>query len=225
MSEKEEKNTTSTKLNGFLEKNRKYVFAFSSVLIVLLIGFLVFEVVKSTTTNKNLAAIDSVFYQMTQGSDQLDDVELESKRVEFIEKLTPYAAKGGIVGVRANLICAELSFQKKDYANAITYWNNAETKGKKLYTAPIASFNKGVCYEQLGNLDEAANAYKVAADFEDYVMKNHAKFSYGRVLETQGKYADAAAAYTELNDNSPDDRWAQLAKTRLIALSVENKIQ
>ena len=224
MSEKEEK-TTSKKLDAFLEKNRKYVIACFIVIVVFLIGFLVFVVVKSSTTNKNLAAIDTVFYQMTNGSDQLEDAELEAKRAEFIEKLSPYAAKGGIVGVRANLICAELSYQKKDYENAITYWSAAETKGKKIYTAPIASYNKGVCYEQLGKLEDAELAYKAASENEEYIMKNHAKFSYGRVLETEGKYSEAAAVYTDLNDKFPDDRWAQLAKTRLIALSIENKIQ
>ncbi|MCR4734932.1 MAG: tetratricopeptide repeat protein [Treponema sp.] len=225
MSEKEEIKGTGKKVNEFLEKNRKVLLICCITFVVVLAAFLIFEGVKTYSTNKGLSALDSIFYQMTQGSAELEESELDAKRNEFIESLKPYTNKSGIVGVRANLICAELSYQKKDYANAITYWNLAERKGKKYYTAPISSFNKAVCYEQLGDLDNALAAYKLAAENEDYILKNHAKFSYGRILETQGKFAEAAEVYTKLNDDYPDDKWALLAKTRLLTLGLENKIQ
>ena len=50
-------------------------------------------------------------------------------------------------------------------------------------------------------------------------------FSYGRILEAKADYAKAAAAYTELNDNFPSDSWAKLAKSRLISLKNEGKIE
>ena len=56
-------------------------------------------------------------------------------------------------------------------------------------------------------------------------MRSHAMFSYGRVLEAQGKYADAVAAYKDLNSNFPDDSWANLAKSRVIALQNEGKAE
>ena len=162
---------------------------------------------------------------MTKGSEALDENELEARRAEFLEELQPYTKKLGVTGVRANIVSAELCYQKGDYSTAITYWDAAANKDKKAYSAPIANYNKGVCYEQVGDLDNAALCYKTAAEFEDFILVNHAKFSYGRVLETQGKYAEAVSVYTELNDASPDDNWAQLAKTRIIALTVDNKIQ
>ena len=50
-------------------------------------------------------------------------------------------------------------------------------------------------------------------------------FSYARLLEANGNYADAAATYTELNDSFSGDAWANLAKSRLIALKKDGKIE
>ena len=61
------------------------------------------------------------------------------------------------------------------------------------------------------------------SDDENYILRTHALFSYGRVLETMGKVTEAIAAYTEVNDISPDDDWAKLAKTRAIKLQLQEK--
>ena len=55
-------------------------------------------------------------------------------------------------------------------------------------------------------------------------MASHAYFSLGRVREAQGDYAGAVEAYTALNDNFPDDDWGNLAKTRIIELKSEGKV-
>ena len=56
-------------------------------------------------------------------------------------------------------------------------------------------------------------------------MREHAMFSYARVMETKGDYTEASAVYTELNDKYSDSEWANLAKSRLIALKNNGKIQ
>ena len=50
-------------------------------------------------------------------------------------------------------------------------------------------------------------------------------FSYARIIESKGDYEQAAKAYNEINDNFSSDSWANLAKSRLIALKNEGKIQ
>ena len=56
-------------------------------------------------------------------------------------------------------------------------------------------------------------------------MQASGYFSYGRVLETKGDYAGAAQAYKTLNDEFTDDDWAYVAKTRLIELESQGKIE
>ena len=225
MSDKTEKTTTSVKLNGFLEKNRKPVLITFIVVLVLVIGVIAAAVVVSTTSKKNLAAVEGFYYEMIDSSSSLEDAEITKRATECVEKLAPYTNKSGIAGVRANMLSAELTYALKDYAAAATYYDAAIAKGKKAYTAPICYYNKAACYEELGKLSEAEEAYKVAAEFEDFELASHAYFSLGRVREAQGNYEGAAEAYRTLNDKVSDDDWKNLAKTRLIELESKGKVQ
>ena len=47
----------------------------------------------------------------------------------------------------------------------------------------------------------------------------------GRALEAKGDYKAAVEAYTALNDRTPEDTWAKLAKTRILTLQVEGKAE
>ena len=225
MTEREKSQTSSGKLNTYLEKNKHVLVIGLVAAIVLLVGFIVVSNVISKGTVKNLTAIDEISYTLTNESASLEDAELDARRSAALESLAAYTSKGGIVGARANLLCAELVYQQTKYEEAVTYWKAAASKAPKSYLAPLALYNAATCYEELNNLEEAAANYKASADNKDFAMKAHAAFSYGRVLEAQGLYNDAAAAYTKLNDELPDDTWAKLAKTRILTLKSEGKIE
>ena len=225
MSEKTEKNTASAKLNGFLEKNRKPVLISFIVVLVLVIAFVSTVIAISSTSKKDLAAVEGFYYEMMDSSNSLEDTEIAKRATECVENLAPYAKKGGIAGVRANMLSAELSYLLKDYEKAVSYYQAAIAKGKKSYTAPVCYFNMAASYEELGKLSEAAEAYRTAAETEEFGMASHAYFSLGRVLEAQGDYAGAVEAYKALNDKSSDDDWSHLAKTRIIDLQSQGKAE
>ena len=219
-----EEQTASTKLAGFIEKRKVAFITILIVLVCLLAGYIIASVVIRKAKNRDLQALDEITNTLTSNSSSLEDSEIELRRQTAIEQIAAYTMKGGIVGARANMLTADLTFQQKKYEESSVYWKNAAAKAKKTYLAPIAYFNLAVCYEELNNLDAAAENYKLAADDADFVLKTHAKFSYGRVLETQEKFEEAAAAYKDLTDNYSDSEWANLAKTRVIALQNEGKI-
>ena len=220
-----EEMTASKKLAGFIEKNKKAFIAILIVLVCCLIGYIIFASVAKSNKSKNLQALDEISYELTSKSSDLEDAEIEARIATALEKAAPLTKKGGIVGTRANMFCAELAFKQEKYEDAANYWKDAAAKAKKSYLAPISYFNLATCYENLGNIDAAMENYKLAADNNDFVMRTHAMFSYGRILEAKADYAKAAAAYTELNDNFPSDSWAKLAKSRLISLKNEGKIE
>ena len=225
IAEKNEELTVSKKLNAFLEKNRKVIIGVFGALLVAVLAFVVVEIVVSKTGTKNLAAVDALSFELTDGSSALEDNELAARRDEVLEKLIPYTKKAGVAGVRANMLAAEIEYQKKNYESALEYWDAAAEKGKKAYTASLAYYNQGVCLEALNRLDEAAEVFEIASLDEEFLLRAHALFCFGRVLESSGKYAEAAKAYQELNDDYPDDGWAKLAKTRLIELKIEGKVE
>lgn len=215
--------TASSKLNSFMEKNRKGVIAIAAAVIVVLVAFIVIISVSNSAKNKGIQAVDEITYELTNGSSKLEVEELKTRCETALEKIGPYTSKGGIVGARANMLAADVSYILEKYTESADYWNAVAAKGKNTYLEPIAKFNLGVCYEDLNNIDAAAEAYKAAAGNKDFVLKAHAKFSYGRVLEEQGKYAEAVAVYKDLNDILPNDTWAKLAKSRIISLENAGK--
>lgn len=218
MAEKEEKQRSNKILDSFLEKNRKLLIVVLISIVVCLIGFIVAVSVSTNQKEKNLSRIDEISFTMTDDSQSLEEGELTARKIDALDKLQELVTKGGIVGARANLLCAEISYQMEKYEDALNYWKVAAAKSKKTYIEPIAYYQIAVCYEQLGNTEEAAINYKLAADSKEFALACHAKFSYGRVLESLGKTEEAIAVYTELNDSNPSDDWAKLAKSRLILL-------
>lgn len=210
--------TASKKLNNFIEKNRT---AFNIVLVVVvcfLIGYITTTAVLNSTKTKNISKIEEISYTLTKGSTTIEENELKTRCDTALNELAAFTKKGGIVGARANMLCADITYDLEKYAESLEYWKAAAEKAKKSYIAPLAYFNMGVCNEELNNVEAACENYKTAAQYKDFVLKAHAKFSYGRTLETLGKKDDAITVYSELIDNSPEDSFAKLAKTRVIAL-------
>ncbi len=220
-----EEQTAGKKLAGFIEKRKTVFITVLVVLICLLAGYVVFASVADKNKAKGLQAIDEITYELTDNSRDLSEEEIAERLATALEKASAYAGKGGIVGARANMLCAEITYQQKNYSESADFWKAAAEKSKKSYLAPLCYFNLAVCHEETGNNDDAATYYKLAADNKNFVMRTHAMFSYARILEAKGDYAGAAATYTELNDNFSGDSWADLGKSRLIALKKDGKIE
>ena len=220
-----EEQTASKKLAEFIEKRKTGFIVVLVVLVCLLAGYVIFASVANNNKAKGLQAIDEITFELTDKSSDLSESEITARINTAFEKASAYVKKGGIVGARANMLCADLTYQQKKYAESAEYWKAAAEKSKRTYIAPLCYFNLAVCYEEAGNNDDAAAYYKLAANNDGFVMRTHAMFSYGRLLEAKGDFETAAAAYTELNDNFSGDSWADLAKSRLIALKKDGKIE
>lgn len=219
------KNNTSSKAEKFISKNAKVLIIVLAVIACGVIGYILGTNISAKSNAKAVSAIDAISFELTNASAALETTELDARRATAFEKLVPYTKKSGVAGVRANMLCAELAYQQEKYDDAAEYWKAVAAKSKKAYTGPIANYNLGVCYEQLGKTDDAAAAYKKAADAEDFVLRSHASYSYGRILEGKGDFKGAVEVYTALNDRSPEDAWANLAKSRILILQVEGKAE
>ena len=225
MADNIEKETASTKLNAFIENKKKVFITILVIVLCVIAAVVVCSVVTNNAKVSNLTTLDDISYTLTDGSENLEESELTARRVDALEKLEKLNGKGGIVGARSNMLTAEILFQQKKYSEAADAWKKTAEKASKSYIAPIAYYNLAVCYEQLGQSEDAIANYKKAADDKDFIMNTHAAFSYGRALEEAGKFAEAFAAYSDLYDRKPDDSWAKLAKTRMITLQVEGKAE
>lgn len=220
-----EKKSLSENLGDFILRNLRVIFVFCGVLLLGAVCAVVVISVNEKTIEKGLGKIDLISYELTNKSYDLSETEIAARQDKAVSSLSELVGKSGIVGVRANMLSAEIYYQKKDFENARSAWLAAAQKGKNTYIAPIALFNAASCSEELGNLDDAAAGYKSAAEVKDFYEAAHALFSLGRVQETKGDFVAAAASYQALVDKSPEDSWAKLAKNRLVSLKISGKVE
>ena len=220
-----EKKLLSENLGDFILRNLRVIFVFCGVLLLGAVCAVVVISVNEKTIEKGLGKIDLISYELTNKSYDLSETEITARQDKAVSSLSELVGKSGIVGVRANMLSAEIYYQKKDFENARSAWLAAAQKGKNTYIAPIAFFNAASCSEELGNLDDAAAGYKSASEVKDFYEAAHALFSLGRVQEAKGDFVAAAASYQALVDKSPEDSWAKLAKNRLVSLKISGKVE
>jgi len=115
-----------------------------------------------------------------------------------------------------------LANQKK-WPEAAKAFRTVFEKDATSYLAPIALVNSGVSHEESGDVAAALVAY---TEFEknfsaDAVLAPQVFFTEGRLLESQGKTAEAVTAYKKLLAKFPEAGWTKLGRDRILLLSQE----
>lgn len=225
MADKIENETLASSLNAKLEKSKGTVLAVAVILVVAIIAVAAFATIKSKLTEKGLELFDSISYSLTDKANELSAEDLSARENKALEDLSPLSEKTGAVGLRANMLIAEIKFSQKKYDEARSYWLKAISAKNGNYTTSLCYFNAAVCSEELNDTENAISYYKSASEDEDFLLVDHALFSLGRVNEAAEKYADAKSAYEKLFELRSTSNWGQLAKSRLIALKADGKIE
>jgi tetratricopeptide (TPR) repeat protein len=185
----------------------------------------VFVGVSDSQTKKGIDAVSAIEYQYVKKSDDIADSEVAERQAAALASLASYTEKKGIVGIRANMLAADINFAKKDFAASLDAWLKAAALGEKLYTAPICYFNAGVCAEELEKTAEAIKYYETAANKPDFYLAAHAFFNLGRMNEVAADFEKAKTAYQAVIDKYPGNDFANLAQSRIIALNVSGKAE
>ncbi|MBQ8014111.1 MAG: tetratricopeptide repeat protein [Treponema sp.] len=225
MAEKTENETLATSLNKALEKSTGLVFAVAAIIVVVIVAMAVIATVKSKSTENGIEQIDSISYALTNEASELSADDIAARQSKALESLSELSEKSGVVGLRANMLIAEIKFAQKNYEEARSAWLKAVSAKSKAYTASLCYYNAAVCSEELDDTENAIAYYKSASDDADFLLIDHALFSLARVNESAQKFEDAKAAYDKLVELHATSSWAQLAKSRLIALKAAGKIQ
>jgi len=65
---------------------------------------------------------------------------------------------------------------------------------------------------------------KTAAESEGFAVVPRVLFNIGRIEETRGNIDKAVESYKKLVTDYPSDQWASLAKSRIITLDIDGKV-
>ncbi|MCQ2611430.1 MAG: hypothetical protein MJ169_06740 [Treponema sp.] len=218
--------TSMQKVENFLTDNKKCVIAVLCVVIAALVAFVTTVIVTSSLKEKNLGKIEAIEYRFLDNADTISANDAEARMAQAAEELKPFINKSGVVGARADLLNAEILIMKNDFAGAISMYEMAAKKVKGTYLYSIAKFNEGYAREQANDAAGALKCYEECAADAECVNKPRVLFNVGRLKEALNDMNGAKDAYTQilgLEDNESD--WIKVARTRLLELQLEGKVE
>lgn len=223
-SDEKEKQTFSDLLTLFIVK---FKFVFLGIFVVGLIAIIAYGVISSSNekaVKAGLAEIDAVTTEyaelkIAETTDSAKEDALLARAQAIADKNTPTVVK-----IRAQMVIAEIQFDRKNYEAARTAWLAAAEADKKSYTYGLCNYQCGICSEELGDLDNAVAYLKKAAESEGFAVVPRVLFNIGRIEETRGNIDKAVESYKKLVTDYPSDQWASLAKSRIITLDIDGKV-
>ena len=220
MSDKNETVTLETTLSNMLIKSRKLVTGIVIAAVVVIVGVIVGVTIHAKAVESGIEQVDTIYYVLTKDVADLDDAGVKARFDEASAKLEPLTKKSGVVGLRASMLLAEISFSKGEFEKAMSLWDSAAKA-----TTYYSFYNAAVCAENLNDSEKAVSYMKKACEDDDFVLIDKALFNLGRLNETKNNFDDAKNAYEKAISLHPSSSWANLSKSRLIALKTSGKIQ
>ena len=227
--DKDEKKTFAAVLNEWLMKNRIVLLVILGVIIASCVVFSVVYSVNKSGLEKKFNELDAISYELTQlmSDTDMEAEEKTAKEADVLAEITAFAGKNkkSAAGARAFMLAADVEFKNGNYENAKNYWLSGADANKKAYTAALCWYNAAICCDELNDYDAALANIDLAVSRDDFKLKPRALFNAGRIAEEKEDYELAAEYYNKANDSFAGDSWANLAKTRLISLEAEGKIE
>lgn len=151
--------------------------------------------------------------------------ELLATADELRERSTEIASeyRGTYGAQRALKVLGDLEWEVGSFEAARSAWVSLADSFDESYLAPIALMNAAAAAEQMGEAADAAALYLRVT--ESQAVGNaetpRAIFNLGRLAEEAGDAARALEWYNRLVDEQPASTWTNLARNRIILLTVE----
>lgn len=223
---KNEKTAKLDKLGSFISTNKVVLYVIAAIIVAGLIAFFVTEKVIEKNTSEGITKIELIEHALLDNAEGLSDSELADRYTSALNNLSAYSSKGGIVGARADALNAEIFYRQNDFEKARASYLSAAKKAGKNYFASLCRYNAASASEELNDVDKALELYEIVAADENFADPTRALFAVGRIKESKLDFNGAKEAYEKiLAKNNNNDQWANLAKTRVLSLQNEGKIE
>ena len=212
----------SERCGQFLTQHRKPIVIILGMICAVVAIALIASSLTSRAAKNASVATEAIISEWTDLRDKNTE-DTAVKEDALVEKLEKQAAANGrtYAGFRAYTTLGEIYVLRKDWEKALDFYQKAGEALPKAYTAGIAYFNAAACADELQQHDKALELYALSACYDDFPLKPRALFNIGRLEESLSHSDKAVEAYTKLTEAYPDNDWALLAKSRIIALSIQ----
>lgn len=212
----------SERCGEFLAQHRKPIAIMLGVVCAVVAIALIVSSLTIRTAKKASMETETMISEWIDLRDKKAE-DMAAKEEALVEKLEKQAAANGAsyAAFRAYTTLGEIYVLRKDWEKALDFYQKAGEALPKAYTAGIAYFNAAACADELQQYDRALELYTLSATSDDFSLKPRSLFNIGRLEEILSHSDKAVEAYTKLTELYPDNDWALLAKSRIIALSIQ----
>jgi len=206
----------------FLTRHRKPIVIILGAICAVVAIALIASSLTTRAAKKASMETEAIISEWTDLRDKNPE-DMAAKEDALAEKLEKQATANGhtYAAFRAYTTLGEIYTIRKDWEKALNFYQKAGEALPKAYTAGIAYFNAAACADELQQHEKALELYTLSAASDDFSLKPRALFNIGRLEESLSHSDKALEAYTKLTESYPDNDWALLAKSRIIALSIQ----
>ncbi len=215
------------KIIAFLTRFRKHILVALAVVAAVTVTLVVVLSVQAARSEAALVAVEDLQDEYEQwmrlGPDERADAYpsiAETVSSLVAEYPRTYAA------VRARILDARALVELERWEDASRRFVEAADASAGTYLEPVSLMDAAVAAENGGDPDRALELHRrIAEQFAgESAEVPRAWFSIGRILEQRDDVAEAAEAYRRLISGYPNSSWTNLARNRIISLTVEGRI-
>lgn len=215
------------KIIGFLTRFRKPILIALSVAATVTVALVVVLSVQTARSEAALVAVEDLQDEYEQWL-RLESGERADAYQSIAESVSDLVAEypRTYAAVRARILDARALAELERWEDASRRFVEAADASGGTYLEPVSLMDAAVAAENGGDVDRALELHRRIADqFADESAEvPRAWFSIGRILEQRGEVAEAAEAYRRLVSSYPNSSWTNLARNRIISLTVEGRI-
>lgn len=222
------KRSFGDRLIEFLTRYRVPLLVLVVAIGVVTASLVIYIAVRNNRIEQSLLAVETLAdeYSAVSGLDRAQREErIDAIRERADDIATRYS--GMYAEARARMIHAQALYDIERFDEAATQFMAASfvRSAAGTYLAPSALMNAAVAFEVAGATERAVEILgSIADDHPESALAARALFSTGRLLETLGRVDDATVAYNRLIDDYATSSWTNLARNRIISLTVEGRI-
>lgn len=221
------KNRVMEAVTAFLTKYRKPILFVIVGIAVVVVGLVVILSVQNARNEAALEAVETLqqeFGEWTSLEADEQEAGLADLSDQAAEIIDTYP--GTYAAARARIVEARAFFELKRWVDSgERFLEVAQTKPDS-YLAPVSLMDAAVALENGGQIDRAMELHqRIVDEYDDASAEApRALFSIARIHESADRIAEAAEAYRQLIDDYPASSWTNLARNRIITLTVEGRI-
>ena len=222
----EKKPTIVDHLINFLTRYRRTLVVILIVLAVAAVALFVTLEIRSNRIERSLEQVEALQEQFAEWRALDDEVRASEFQAFFDEAQQVVDSFGRLyAGQRALLLQARALEELERLEEAADIYVDLAERFPDSYLAPIALMQAAIALEDSGAADDAlAQLSRIVDEYDEVAEVPRALFSIGRIYETQDNIVEAVASYNRLIDDYPGSSWTNLARNRIITLSVEGRI-